>query len=65
MHSADASACLTVDNIWNEVVSIHRSQEVLKMLPSLHVDIFAIVLLKNWYNNPSCTCSTLTPIFAG
>jgi hypothetical protein len=30
----------SADNIWNEVVTIHRSQEVLKMLSSLHVDIF-------------------------
>jgi hypothetical protein len=29
---ADESACLMVDNVWNEVVTIHRSQEVLKML---------------------------------
>jgi hypothetical protein len=32
---ADESACLTADNIRNEVVAIHRSQEVLK-----HADIF-------------------------
>jgi hypothetical protein len=37
------------DNIRNEVVTIHRSQEMLKMLASLHVDIFLllIVSLKN------------------
>jgi hypothetical protein len=29
---ADESACLIVDNIQNKVVTIHRSQEVLKML---------------------------------
>jgi hypothetical protein len=29
---ADESACLTADNVRNEVVTIHRSQEVLKML---------------------------------
>jgi hypothetical protein len=29
---ADESACLMADNIWNEVVTIHRSQEALKML---------------------------------
>jgi hypothetical protein len=29
---ADESACLTTDSIRNEVVTIHRSQEVLKML---------------------------------
>jgi hypothetical protein len=29
---ADESACLTADNVRNEVVIIHRSQEVLKML---------------------------------
>jgi hypothetical protein len=26
------------DNFWNEVVTIHRPQEVLKMLSSLHVE---------------------------
>jgi hypothetical protein len=31
-NSADESACLIVDNIQNKVVTIHRSQEVLKML---------------------------------
>jgi hypothetical protein len=29
---ADESACLKEVNIWNGVVTIHRSQEVLKML---------------------------------
>jgi hypothetical protein len=28
----DESACLMADNVWNEVVTIHRSQDVLKML---------------------------------
>jgi hypothetical protein len=37
---ADESACLTADNVPYEVVTIHSSQEVLKMLSSLHVDIF-------------------------
>jgi hypothetical protein len=37
---ADESACPTGDSVWNEVVTIHRSQVVLKMLSSLHVDIF-------------------------
>jgi hypothetical protein len=37
---ADESACLTADNIQNEVVTIHRSKVMLKMLSSLHVDIF-------------------------
>jgi hypothetical protein len=37
---ADESAWLTADNVRKEVVTIHRSQEVLKMLSSLHVDIF-------------------------
>jgi hypothetical protein len=31
-NSADESACLIVNNIQNKVVTIHRSQEVLKML---------------------------------
>jgi hypothetical protein len=29
---ADESICLLADNIWNEVVTIHRPQMVLKML---------------------------------
>jgi hypothetical protein len=37
---ASDSACLMVDNIRNEVVTIHRSQVVLKMPSSLHLDIF-------------------------
>jgi hypothetical protein len=32
MNFADESACLTADNVRNEVVTIHRSQVVLKML---------------------------------
>jgi hypothetical protein len=49
MNFSDESACLMADNIRNEVVTIHRSQEVLKMLSSLHIHIFSqlIVLLKN------------------
>jgi hypothetical protein len=39
---ADESA----DNVWNEVVTIHISQGVLKMPSSLHIDFFAIVSLK-------------------
>jgi hypothetical protein len=31
-NSADELICLLDDNIWNEVFTIHRSQEVLKML---------------------------------
>jgi hypothetical protein len=37
---AHESACLMADNVQNAVAAIHRSQEVLKMLSSLHVDIF-------------------------
>jgi hypothetical protein len=46
---ADESACLTAYNVRNEVVTIHGSQELLKMLSPLHVDIFSqlIVYLKN------------------
>jgi hypothetical protein len=40
MNSANESACQMADNIRNEVVTIHRSQEVLKMPSSLTVDIF-------------------------
>jgi hypothetical protein len=29
---ADESICLLADNVWNEVVTIDRLQEVLKML---------------------------------
>jgi hypothetical protein len=37
---ADESACLTGANVWNDVVTIHRPQEVLKMLSTLHANIF-------------------------
>jgi hypothetical protein len=36
----DESACLTADNVRNEITTTDKSQEVLKMLSSLHVDIF-------------------------
>jgi hypothetical protein len=36
---ANESACLMADNVPNVTVIIHRSQAVLKMLSSLHVDI--------------------------
>jgi hypothetical protein len=43
---ADESACLTADNVRNIVVTIHGSQEVLKML-SLYTQIsFAIFSLR-------------------
>jgi hypothetical protein len=37
MNFADESICLFTNNVQNEVVTIHRSQEVLKML-SLSTD---------------------------
>jgi hypothetical protein len=37
---ADESASLKADNVRNEVVIIHESQEVLKTLSSLHANIF-------------------------
>jgi hypothetical protein len=40
-NSADESACLTADNVRNEVVTIHRSHEVLKML-SLYTQISSV-----------------------
>jgi hypothetical protein len=40
MNFADESACLTADNVWNEVVATQKSQEALKVMPFLHVDIF-------------------------
>jgi hypothetical protein len=57
---ADESACLMADNIRNAVVTIHRSQDVVKMPSPLHVDIsFAINrFIKNRHNIPSCTYST-------
>jgi hypothetical protein len=56
---ADESTCLTANNVRNEVVTIHILQEVLRMLSSLHVDIFCNCFAKNHrYNNPSCTYST-------
>jgi hypothetical protein len=43
---AHESACLKADKVWNGVVTIHRSQEVLKML-YLYIQIFfATVSLK-------------------
>jgi hypothetical protein len=57
---ANESAFLTADNIRYEPVTIHRSQEVLKMLSSLHIYILAINFFfkKHRYNNLSCTYST-------
>jgi hypothetical protein len=60
MNFADDSVCLTADMCQNEVVTIHRSQEVLKIL-SLYMYIsFAIncFVKKHRYSNPSCTYST-------
>jgi hypothetical protein len=31
MNFAGESTCLMVDNVWNEVVTVHRRQEMLKM----------------------------------
>jgi hypothetical protein len=42
---AGESAYLMASNIWNETVTIHRSQEVLKMLSCLHVHIFLQLML--------------------
>jgi hypothetical protein len=47
MNFADESTCLTADNAWNEVVTIHRSQEVLKMLSLYTWMLSTVVLLKN------------------
>jgi hypothetical protein len=47
-----------VDNIQNEIVTIQRSKEVLKMLSPYMQISFAIVSLKKKYNNTSCTYST-------
>jgi hypothetical protein len=58
MNFTDESACLAANNVQNEVVTIHRSQEVLKMLSSVHIDIFHNCFVKKHrYNNP-CTYST-------
>jgi hypothetical protein len=38
MNFADKSACLTADNIWNEVVTNHKSGNVENAAP-LHLDI--------------------------
>jgi hypothetical protein len=55
---ADESACLTADNVQNEVLTIHRKQVVLQML-SLYTQIsFEINCFVKKYNNPSCTFST-------
>jgi hypothetical protein len=42
---ADESACPTADNVRNEVVTIHGSQKVLKMLSPLNVDIFSQLIV--------------------
>jgi hypothetical protein len=55
MNFACESACLKADNVWNEVVTIHRTQEELKML-SLYMHIFSAIncfIKKHRYNNPS------------
>jgi hypothetical protein len=52
---ADESACLTADNVRNQLVTMHRSQEILKMLSFLHVDSFRNCFVKkHTCNNPSC-----------
>jgi hypothetical protein len=56
---ADELVYLTADNARNELVKIHRSQEVLKML-SLYTYIsfaFHCFVKKHKYNNPTCTYS--------
>jgi hypothetical protein len=57
---ADKSACLMANNIWNEVVTIHRSQKVFKTL-SLCIWIFFAInrfVKKHRCNIPFCTYST-------
>jgi hypothetical protein len=57
---ADESACLTAENLRNEIVTIHRSSQMVSKMPSsLHVDTFRNCFVKKHrYNNPSCTYST-------
>jgi hypothetical protein len=43
---AGESACLTADNVRNEAVTIHRSQELLNILPLYTQISFAIVFIK-------------------
>jgi hypothetical protein len=62
---ADESACLTADNISNEVVTIHRSQKVVKMLSSLHVDIFHNCFIKNTGTTVLALTAHQTPAFTG
>jgi hypothetical protein len=63
---ADESACLMDDSIWCEVVTIHRSQVVLKMVSSLHIDFYAIVSLKNTGTTILLTLTAhQTPTFTG
>jgi hypothetical protein len=45
MNFANESACLTVDNIRNEVATIHISQSVENAVP-LHIDIFCCYFVK-------------------
>jgi hypothetical protein len=58
-NSVDESACLMANNSWNEVITIHRAYEMLKMPSSLHTDIFCNCFVKkHGYNVPSCTYNT-------
>jgi hypothetical protein len=63
---ADELICLLADNVWNEVVTIHRSRVVLQMPLPLHVDIprtqgeVLIYHLELLYRN---TCNFPTNIF--
>jgi hypothetical protein len=55
MNFANESACLKADKVQNKVLTIHRSQEVLKILSSTYKYFLQlIVLLKN-------TCTTILP----
>jgi hypothetical protein len=58
---------LTANNIRNEVVTIHRSQEVLQMLSLYMYKIFTIncFVRKHRYNNSSCTYNTPDNNFTG
>jgi hypothetical protein len=64
---AAESACLMANNYQNEVVIIHRPQEVLKVLSLYTYILFAINCFarKQRYNNSSCTYSTPDKNFAG
>jgi hypothetical protein len=65
MHFADKLACMMPNNVWNEVVTIHSSQEVLKMLSLYTYMFFAIVSLNTGTTILLALTAHQTPPFTG